>query len=743
MQDIATSFGNSNSLHENSTLINSTGSVGCWDCHPEHEIRPDDGGLSVPGCGATNLNVSCHVPDEGWGNRTDTPSSHGSNWVVAGRDNCIESGCHDKHNYTLDPTEGHDPKAPSCHGTGGDGGCEPNTNSHPIHIDSTNDPSYDFDCGECHWDTVSDPSEADGTFGTVMHNNGTVDVNFDNTTNGVSTYRGNLSGGSTPTYEGGNGSCSGTYCHSNGFGVGGVDFRSYETPDWSGGDVYCGDCHGIPNYYNGTAWREMGGNTTNNSANHLKHTRNYGGINASRYLFWVDNTGNATDTTPPFGWRDSDYDAGEAIIQDLNNNRMLDYGILNGNNDQGASPSESPDNVYVTGSADIRDFATADAVWYDDTNTDGNWDRNEDIYKETGGGGNKDGEYDDGKDAILYIGGDGQQLVDGNPYIELDSADDVMYLDSDHDDVYDAWYDDVTGGYGMKFSGWDEPLIYTVGKSTGADLEDTDEVLQGAGPLIYWNVDFNGWYSFDCSECHYNNPPTQGWGTYNTSKHVNADRDITFDTTSNGIASKNGTYSANASAPSAWSPSTQECYGIWCHSDGYTRDATNGSADGNGAPDWSGTGIQDDQYDNFIVRPKWTDTNRTTVYCGSCHYSWDKPTDASNGIDRPNTGGHRKNAHNGQSQFGWHGGSDATPCLECHWRYDTFDTSNENQWWRPYGSSAHVDGGTWVGPDTGFGPGNGLFGVLSESQSYGDTTSDKCHNTWPSAWRSGYSANGC
>jgi predicted CxxxxCH...CXXCH cytochrome family protein len=747
MADIYTSFTNANGLHQTSTLINSTGSVKCWDCHPEHEFMPDDGGLSVPGCGATNLDVSCHVTDQSWGNKTDTPSSHGSNWVSAGRDNCIEPGCHEDHNYTYKPSEGHNPGVASCHGTGGDGGCEPNTNSHPAHIDSTITPtSYNFDCGECHWDTVSDPSESDGTFGTIKHNNGTVDVNFDTTSNGIATYGGSLSGGRLPTYEGGNGSCTGTYCHSNAFNASsGVGFIIYESPDWNGGSILCGDCHGIPNYNNGTAWREMGGTVTGNSPTHYKHTRNFGGINATRSLFWVDATPSGSQT-PPFGWQDSEYDSGEAIIQDLNNNRMLDYGVLNGGDDQSANPPESPDNVYVNGTADLTDFVAADNIWYWDTDTDGTWDRGEDIYIETGGGGNAGDEWNPSKDDFIIYLGSAQEIVanDNTNTADLSTAtgDPLMYLDSDHDNVYCAWWNSGEG----QFSGVDEPLIYVQSnKATGDDLDSSDEVLQGMSDMRWWYTDFNRWYDFDCSECHYESSTDSGGlssgnGTYGSVAHVNMSIEVAFDTTGYGIASKNGTYAANASAPGAWDSIGKQCYGIWCHSDGFEDDQNTSGDVGNGFPDWSGSGVQDDQHDYHTIKPNWTDTTRSTVYCGSCHYGWDKPMDFNNPDDRPNTGGHQlQTQHTGADVFGWHSDDDAALCIECHWRFDTYNTAGENQWWRPYGSYKHVDGEVWIGDEGWSTP--GLFGPLSAGQAY--SSGDGCHNTWPDNWRSGYSTSGC
>jgi predicted CxxxxCH...CXXCH cytochrome family protein len=234
-------------------------------------------------------------------------------------------------------------------------------------------------------------------------------------------------------------------------------------------------------------------------------------------------------------------------------------------------------------------------------------------------------------------------------------------------------------------------------KNTGDNLESTDEVLDSTSLQLFWYADTNKWYDYDCSECHYDSTaPTAGLGTYGMSKHVDANYDVAFDVTASGIASKGGTYSVQAGDAGAWSPGNNTCYGIWCHSDGYERDAGD-SPGGNGRPDWSGTGIFDDptDYDFHTVRPEWTDTTRTTVNCNSCHYGADKPADASDALDKPNTGAHRKVAqHATADQHAWHGNSDAVPCLECHWRYDTYGTANENQWWRPYGSYEHVNGAT-------------------------------------------------
>jgi predicted CxxxxCH...CXXCH cytochrome family protein len=420
---------------------------------------------------------------------------------------------------------------------------------------------------------------------------------------------------------------------------------------------------------------------------------------------------------------------------------MLDYGVLNGGNNQGATPPQSPDKVYENGTADLTDLIVADNVWYYDADADGTWDAGEDIYYETGGGGNAGDEYNPSKDdTLLYIGTTQDIAADDNTNtadLSTATGDPIMYLDSDHDNVYDIWWGGIS-----EYSGVEEPLInVSSNKATGGNLDSADEVLQGlSSNLKWWYVDFNRFYDFDCSECHYDSSTNTGGvsdgnGTYGSLAHINMSVEVKFDLTTNGIASNLSTYAANASAVDSWDANAKTCYGIWCHSDGYDRDDTDGAVNGNGYPDWSGNGSMDDQFNYHWIKPNWTDTQRSTVFCGSCHFGWDKPMDTSSSDDRPNTGGHRQNQHEGASQFGWHGDADATVCLECHWRYDTYGTADENQWWRAYGSYQHVDASVWAyqGAEV-----LGQFGPLAESQGYSST----CHNTWPGNWRSGY-GNSC
>ena len=872
MQDIYTSFTNDGALHRTSTYIDADGTVECVDCHPDHLQKPDDtddgallnGGSSIQGCGDQVLGVGgCHLifnaaVDGPAIDDRETPVSHGTspadNWNSVGRNDCTEANCHDKHNYPLNPTEGHNPTA-NCHPGGIS--CGVDSNSHIKHIaadwgipdydyncsqchfndagaldgwydttygtpehnngvlnvhfngtsplttvaianysgalsttfngtgnmecantychsdgnvsgftfsvvpdwDNPNvgcgdchnmpmtsyahrrhtgdnlpnaDPDYVFNCSECHYSAgTSAAGWYDSTYGSILHVDGKIDVAFNVSANGIASYGNTLA----PVYNGDD-TCDNVYCHSNGNAAG---FITYNTPAWnSGTPITCGECHGMPNYDPGTD-RELGGTTTGNSYVHLKHVRNWDGLYPTRDLFWADNTGNPADITPPFGWQDSDYDVGEAILQDLNGNRMLDYGILNGGNNQGANPPQSPDNVYTSGTADLRDFTANDNVYfYDSITANGVWDRNEDIYYEVDM--DNDGTFDVADDDILLYIGTAQDIADGNAGTQM--IDDViMYLDSDHDEVYDCWWDtgvQAAGDVGItgEFSGFEEALVYVgaAGKATGDSITDTDEVLEpAADELIFWYFDWNTWYDYDCSECHNSTTaPTAGYGTYGTISHVDMVFDVAFDGSVNGVAAFFN--STIGSDPGAWDSTNKECYGIWCHSDGVLNDADDGF------PDWSGTGIFDGlpANDYHTVKPRWTDTTRTTVNCGSCHYGWDKPTDMA-GTDKPNTNAHRLTTqHSDADNFYWHDGNDVTPCQECHWRYDTFGTANENQWWRPYGSVQHVDGSIWCYPKTSPNVA-GIFGPLS-----GDNTYETgCHRAGGLGdWTGGY-GTGC
>ncbi len=243
MRDIYTSYTNDGALHRTSTLIDADGTVECVDCHPDHLQKPDDGGLSVPGCGDPNLGISgCHVPFQGWANKTDTPSSHGDPWP-ANLQNCIQSNCHEKHNYTQTPSEGHNPVA-QCHGVAGS--CAPDTESHPKHINATwNVPEYAYNCSQCHFNANGNQDGwYDTTYGTSEHFDGTVQVRFNNTapsTIGVGTYGGVL----VPAWNSTSLICANTYCHSdaNASASPGSFAWNPPDPDWDDPNVVCGSCH--------------------------------------------------------------------------------------------------------------------------------------------------------------------------------------------------------------------------------------------------------------------------------------------------------------------------------------------------------------------------------------------------------------------------------------------------------------------------------------------------------------------
>ncbi|MCK5039134.1 MAG: CxxxxCH/CxxCH domain-containing protein, partial [Thermoplasmata archaeon] len=243
MADIYTSFTNDGALHTTSTLIDADGVVECVDCHPDHLQMPNDGGLSVQGCGDPSLGVGgCHVPFQGWVNKTDTPSSHGDPWPASYQD-CTKSGCHEKHNYPLDPSEGHNPTA-NCHPGGIS--CGVDSNSHTKHIVADwGIPDYDYNCSQCHFNAAGDlDGWYDTTYGTPEHNNGVLNVHFNGTSPLSTVAIANHSGDLSTTFNGtGNMDCANTYCHSDGL-AGSFSWNAPD-PEWDTPGVACGDCHNM------------------------------------------------------------------------------------------------------------------------------------------------------------------------------------------------------------------------------------------------------------------------------------------------------------------------------------------------------------------------------------------------------------------------------------------------------------------------------------------------------------------
>ena len=236
----------------------------------------------------------CHLVNNNTVDATDareTPLSHGDSvpWNSVGRDDCTEANCHDKHNYPLDPTEGHNPVSSACHPGGMS--CGANTNSHVKHIiEDWGIPDYDYNCSQCHFNAAGDMDGwYDTTYGTPEHpggGDGIVQVRFNNTappTVGIGTYGGGL----TPTWDGVNLQCSSTYCHSDGNVS---NFVWNVVPDWDNPNVGCGDCHDIPM----TSYAHR-----NHTANNMPNTNPWYDFNCSECHY--------VSGTLAAGWYDTTY----------------------------------------------------------------------------------------------------------------------------------------------------------------------------------------------------------------------------------------------------------------------------------------------------------------------------------------------------------------------------------------------------------------------------------------------------
>ena len=824
MQDIYTSFTNDGAGHTTSLFIDADGAVECVDCHLDHEYMPDDsddaatearlfGGGSIQGCGDQDLNgVGCHVVYDGIVDgapidNLETPSSHGVgvSWVSVGRDDCTEAGCHDKHNYPLVPSEGHNPTS-TCHPGGLD--CGSDTNSHTRHIAADwGIPNYDFNCSQCHfnsagnmdgwydntygtgehgdgivqvrfnttapptvgiatygnalvptynstgnlecsttychsdgysssfswsgldpeWDNVGDvcgdchniaPTTSshqkhnnfncsechyspgtsangwfDTTFGSIQHVDGQVQVNFNTSATGIASY-----GGNTAPVFNGDDTCDNTYCHSDGYDADGAApwvFTFYNTPVWGVGSTACGDCHGVPN---------LASNELSTLA-HLKHTRNYGGIYASRNLAWFDAPG-GTHSYP---------DAAEAILQD-DGDFFLDPGLLNA----------APDILLTEGTAGLTDFVVGDDIFWNDANTDGDWDVGEDIWYDAQGDG---ATYDPPDDWRLYNGGANDAGIGGgDPNLANEDDQSIMYLNSDQDDGYYSFMflDGYTWPGTYYYSGSEEPLIHIgdlggAGVATNSNLLLTYEVLQffqgdGTYPSIgQWFDDMQGWYDYDCSECHFNNPTTVGYGTYGTVLHVDMNIDVFTSGDPAGVSTHFGAYTP------VYFPATMECGVVYCHSDGNLR-----AGDGN--PDFAGPNaahVEDDTAFHEIY-PDWN--NPATVSCGaaetSCHFAGDEDSIMPD-TEHPNTNSHRRGGHVDADQIGWKADNYDTWCYLCH--YSHFN--DETYYYHPYGMPTHVDGDVLY--DT-------TFWLNPVTADYGDP----CHQGGGS-WSGTYGGTGC
>jgi predicted CxxxxCH...CXXCH cytochrome family protein len=541
---------------------------------------------------------------------------------------------------------------------------------------------------------------------------GQVQVAFNTSATGIASFNGQI----TPdAYEtNGAGVCSNIYCHSDAYDADSAapwTFTYYDTPAWGSlTSMTCGDCHGIPNH----ATNEL------DTHAHQKHSQNYGGIYASRNLAWFDGIG-GTHSYP---------DADEAILQD-DGDFFLDPGFLN----------VAPDILITDGDAALTDFVAGDQIYWNDDG-DGNWEVGEDIWWDNDDNG---ASFDDNEgDHRIYNGGANDAGIGGaDTLLSSENDQSIMYLNSDQDDGYYSFIIDVTGndydtqyGFNWAYSGSEEPLINvgTAAVATGADLLSTYEVLepfQGDGTyrsIGYWFDDMQAWYGYDCSECHYNNPPTAGYGTYGTSLHVDATFDVFTSGDPGGVSTYFGTYTP------VYLPATKECGVVYCHSDAQFSDGSDGNPDfagpaGNHVEDDTDT-IAPDNTDYHPTYPDWD--NSATVTCGSggtsCHFSGDE--DSTMPVaEHPNTACHARTGHVDADQSGWKGNAYDTWCYLCHFDED----GGPYYYYHPYGMPTHVDGSIivdsaaipWLNPVTA-------------------ARGDPCHDAIGSAgWRGPYPGGGC
>ncbi len=520
------------------------------------------------------------------------------------------------------------------------------------------DPWYDFNCSECHY--VAGTSAAgwtDTTYGSTLHVDGKVDVLFDPA--GIGTYGG--SSGVTPAYNGDD-TCDNIYCHSNGYDIGGAGDIYFTTPAWNSlTAMTCGDCHGMPNYNDG-ADRELGGTVTGNSASHLKHTRNFGGAwGATRNLAYIDNDG------------DGAYDANEAVISDNDGVYLLDPGRLNG--------VGSPDEIITPGLADITRFVATDDVWWADANGDNAYDYQESICFDMDG----DGTYWE-QGERLYTGA-GPSGTWKHIQSNANAVDRVAYMDADHDGNYDGRggfketiiIESTNGGTTLLTIATDEQLtadhwvLQYDAISAGTTWGDGAGITNyDGGP--WWDVYF-AWYDYDCSECHYNTPPTAGLGTYGTSQHVDMTTQVY---TAVDPASISDQFNWGGTNPT-YTAATQTCTNTWCHSNAVDDNSGGVAGVDNSWGNWAGA---------------TADWDNPAVGCGNCHGSRiEMYVEGTTGVDHPGSYPHTTGAHQDAEEGDmWDFDNDGdftengeVPCRTCHFLPSRAD--NEM-----YGTGAHANG---------------------------------------------------
>lgn len=207
---------------------------------PSGTAVPSDG--TTPRAYGTCSNVYCHSnvqPDGGVGEPSVyTTPQWGATFYGINCDLChigghwtpISSGSHPTHlNYTFTTTD-NSVKCVICH--------------------KWNAGAALNDCNQCHYPATGEK---------IYHVNGFVDVLFDPTF-GNAIYNG------TPAPGDGYGSCSNTYCHSNGTSVSTGAISANTSSNWGSGALACNACHGNPpDYANGSP-------KTNSHAKHSSYT---------------------------------------------------------------------------------------------------------------------------------------------------------------------------------------------------------------------------------------------------------------------------------------------------------------------------------------------------------------------------------------------------------------------------------------------------------------------------------------
>jgi predicted CxxxxCH...CXXCH cytochrome family protein len=209
-------------------------------------------------------------------------------------------------------------------------------------------------------------------------------------------------------------------------------------------------------------------------------------------------------------------------------------------------------------------------------------------------------------------------------------------------------------------------------------------------------------YNFGCSTCHFGH----GFGT---PTHQDATADVTFDP--NGLATRNG---ADSNTPT-WNAGAKTCDNVYCHSSGNTADR--------GSDATYTWGILPFAAMSYATAPNW-DTG-TISDCDPCHagngnmtapYDIYRPGLITGSGDFPNSGAHRRSAHNSNSQDFDGLPSAATEWTEvqCFWCHNTdgADPINGPNFQGTYGTSWHVDGQTY------FEPRNWPNGTIAPGMSY-------------------------